>query len=85
MTVGRIEFGPVSGGAGRKDDLAELLKRSLASFEALSPVDKAFHRAEQRRSMIRGIAGQDPGPNVLVEEIKRLRALVVSLGGNPHA
>lgn len=56
--------------------LAALVQRARAAYDAMSPVDRAMHDAEQRRSFIRGQCGRDPGPDVLVEEIKRLRALL---------
>jgi hypothetical protein len=37
-------------------------------------VDQAIHCAEQRRSWVRGMCSTDPGPDLLVEEIQRLRA-----------
>ncbi|MBS7812300.1 hypothetical protein [Roseococcus pinisoli] len=81
MQVGRIEFGPAD--PHKRAQFEEMLRKAKEWFDGLSPVDQALHRAEQRRSMIRGLAGQDPGPGILVEEVKRLRALVVSLGGTP--
>jgi hypothetical protein len=65
-------------------DLGPLITRALAAVEAMSPVDRALHDADQRRSFVRGM-GKDPGPDVLAEEVRRLRALVVQLGGDPHA
>jgi hypothetical protein len=47
----------------------------------MTPVDRAIADAEQRRSMIRGLRGRDPGPSPLVEEIKRLRAALAARHG----
>lgn len=57
-------------------DLMPQLKAAAAAFEALSPVDKALHLAEQRRSFVRGQIGRDPGPDVLATEVIALRARV---------
>lgn len=56
------------------DDIGPLMKKAVAAFEAMSPVDKALHLADQRRSFVRGQIGRDPGPSVLAEEVRRLRA-----------
>jgi hypothetical protein len=66
-------------------DLSALMARALAAVAAMSPVDRALLDSDQRLSFIRGMIGRDPGPDVLAEEVRRLRALVVQLGGDPHA
>lgn len=48
----------------------------MAKFKSLSPTDQYIHRARQRRSLVKGCGGIDPGPDPLVEEIMRLRAEV---------
>lgn len=53
---------------------------SRKNMMALSPVEKALHDAERRRSFVRGQLGHDPGPDVLAEEVKRLRALLAEAG-----
>jgi hypothetical protein len=53
-------------------DLSEQVRRAVARYEALSPVDKALHDSDQRRSWVRGETGRDPG-DVLADEVKRLR------------
>ncbi len=54
--------------------LRDVIARARGTFDALSPVDQALHRDEQRRSWARGMCGRDPGPSVLAEEVRRLRA-----------
>jgi len=63
--------------------MASLVADAVAAHAAMSPVDRALHDADRRRSFGRGM-GTDPGPNVLAEEVRRLRALVTQLGGDPH-
>lgn len=54
--------------------LKAALQRAVAVYDALSPVDKALHDAEQRRSFVRGQTGREPAPDVLADEVRRLRA-----------
>lgn len=54
-------------------NLADLLRRAVARFERLSPVDKALEEAQQRRSWVIGETGRDPGLGALAEEVLRLR------------
>lgn len=62
-------------------DIDELLKAAVAQYAAMSPVDKALHDDEQRRSFVRGQGGTDPGPGVLAEEVRRLRARLTAAEG----
>ena len=55
-------------------DLMAKARAAVSAYDALSPVEKAIHDAEQRRSFVRGQTGRDPGPDVLSVEIDRLRA-----------
>jgi hypothetical protein len=58
----------------RTDKLADRLKDAVDAYNSLSPVDRALHDADQRRSFVRGQCGRDPGPDVLADEVRRLRA-----------
>lgn len=60
-------------------DIGPLLHAALARYNALSPVDKALHDSDQRRSFVHGQIGRDPGPDVLAEEVRRLRAEIAAL------
>lgn len=53
------------------DKLAELLKKAAAAYEALSPLEKARHNYDQRRSWIRGEMGLEH-PDKPADEIERL-------------
>lgn len=55
-------------------DIGPLLREAVARYNAMSPVDKALLHSDQRRSFVRGQIGRDPGPDVLAEEVRRLRA-----------
>ena len=57
-----------------RGEIPALLAAAVAARDAMSPVDRALHDAEQQRSWVRGETGRDPGPNPLMEEIQRLRA-----------
>ncbi len=59
-----------------EDHLAALIKKARASYDAMAPVERALHDADQRRSFVRGQSGRDPGPDVLAEEVRRLRGAV---------
>lgn len=61
------------------DAMADLLRRAREAFDAMSPVDRAIHEAAQKRSFVRSMTGQDPGPDILAEEVKRLRVRVEAL------
>lgn len=50
------------------------IKAACEAYEKLSPVDKALHDSDQRRSYVEGETGRDPG-DVLADEVRRLRAL----------
>jgi hypothetical protein len=50
------------------------MAKAIADYNALPAVDRALLDDEQRRSHIRGLLGEDPGPSVLAEEVRRLRA-----------
>lgn len=65
-------------------DIASLLVRARMAYAAMSPVDRALHDTGQRRSLVRSM-GHDPGPDVLADEVRRLRKLVIEMGGNPYA
>lgn len=54
--------------------LSKLLQQAQEAYDRLSPVDKALYDDERRRSFVKGMGGVDPGPSVLAEEVKRLRA-----------
>lgn len=56
-----------------KIDIAELTAMARVKYENMSPVERALHDADQKRSFVRGQAGHDPGPDVLAEEVRRLR------------
>lgn len=58
--------------------IREAVALARYQYEALSPVDKAIHDAAQKRSFIRAQTGLDPGPDVLAEEVQRLRVLLAS-------
>lgn len=60
----------------RTGGLEERLLEAVRAYEAMSPIDRALHDADQRRSFVRGQCGRDPGPNVLAEEVRRLRTLL---------
>lgn len=62
------------------EKLADAMTRARAAYDALSPMDKALADADQKRSFIRGQGGRDPGPDVLAEEVRRLR---VELAARP--
>jgi hypothetical protein len=66
------------------DTSAEAVECAKAAYNALSPVDKALHDSDQRRSYVRGMCG-DPGPDVLAEEVRRLRAETAALAGERDA
>jgi hypothetical protein len=58
----------------KKDiSMNELLEKSKEWFDSLSPLDQEIHRVEQRRSFIQGQTGREIGPDLLVQEIGRLR------------
>lgn len=86
---GRTCFpGPCAMYEARKAKAAELnekLSAAVKAYEALSPVDRALHDADQRRSFVRGQSGRDPGPDVLAEEVRRLRALLTLARSAPSA
>lgn len=56
--------------------LREKVEAARKWYESLSPVDRALHDDDQRRSWVRGESGTDPGEHVLAAEVRRLRALL---------
>lgn len=56
------------------ETMADLVAKAQARFEALSPVDQALHISDQRRSFLRGMGADTPPPDVLADEVRRLRA-----------
>ncbi len=52
-------------------ELETLLKKAAAAYEALSPLEKASHNYDQRRSWIRGEMCLEY-PEMTAEEIERL-------------
>lgn len=63
-----------------RGDLTERLHAVVEAYKAMPPVEQALHDAAQRRSFVRGQCGADPGPDVLAEEVLRLRALLADQG-----
>lgn len=53
-------------------DLDGLVAANKAALDAMSPVDRALHDSEQRRSWIRGMTGREPPRDVLADEVRRL-------------
>jgi hypothetical protein len=51
--------------------LDELLKKAVAAYEALPPLEKARHNYDQRRSWVRGEMGLEY-PNMPADELERL-------------
>lgn len=54
----------------RNTELQELLKKAVAAYEALPPIEKARHKYDQRRSWIRGEMGLEY-PEMTMDEIER--------------
>lgn len=52
-------------------ELADLLKKAADAYEALSPLEKARHNYDQKRSWVRGEMGLEY-PDMTPEEIDRL-------------
>lgn len=54
-----------------RPELSELLKRAKAAYEALSPLEKARHDYDQKRSWVRGEMGLEH-PDWPSDEIERI-------------
>ena len=52
-------------------ELDKLLKKAVAAYEALSPLEKARHNYDQRRSWVRGEMGLKY-QNMPADELERL-------------
>jgi hypothetical protein len=68
-----VHKGSSVGASGLDHEFKQKVAEAVARYESLSPVDKALHDSEQRRSWVRGETGRDPG-DVLADEVRRLRA-----------
>lgn len=55
-------------------DLYAIVAANKAALAAMSPVDRALHDSDQRRSWVRGMTGREPPRDVLADEVRRLRA-----------
>jgi hypothetical protein len=53
------------------EELMAIIKRAQAAYEALSPIEKARHNYDQRRSYIRGEMGIEH-PEMSDEELDRI-------------
>ena len=54
-------------------DLHQRIAAARAAYDAMSPVDKALADSDQRSSFVRGQGGF-PQPDVLADEVRRIRA-----------
>lgn len=62
-------------------EIEAMIAESVEAVKAMSPVDRELMHDEQRRSFVRGETGRDPGPGVLAEEVRRLRAALLKAEG----
>jgi hypothetical protein len=75
-----VHKGSSVGASGLDHEFKQKVAEAVARYESLSPVDKALHDSEQRRSWVRGETGRDPG-DVLADEVRRLRDLLTGWTG----
>lgn len=54
-------------------NLDAAIAASKAALDAMSPVARALHDSDQRRSWVRGMTGREPPRDVLADEVRRLR------------
>lgn len=54
-------------------DLDAIVAANKAALAAMSPVDRALHDSDQRRSWVRGMTCREPPRDVLADEVRRLR------------
>lgn len=67
----------------KPDELRERVAAAVEAYNAMSPVDKALHDADQKRSFVRGQLGSEPGPStesILAAEVRRLRTALTPAG-----
>lgn len=61
-------------------DLDAAIAANKAALAAMSPVDRALHDSEQRRSWVRGMTCREPPRDVLADEVRRLREELAARG-----
>jgi hypothetical protein len=64
----------VSGYKPAEQIIADLLAKGWPS----DPVDRALMQSDQRRSFIRGQSGHEAPPDVLADEVRRLRGIIAA-------